>query len=78
MKNKILLAAFLCGFLASCRGPLKTTINAIDDTWQLIGREYISYVEADTSLTKEGKEICKKTATQMNRLIKAAKDSYGN
>jgi hypothetical protein len=62
--------------LASCRGPLPTTIDAIDKTWGVIQPEYIGYIDADQSITDDSKATRIRTAVLMSKLIETAKESY--
>jgi hypothetical protein len=75
--KKLLFLSLLCVGMASCSGPNKLTISAIETNWGVIGPEYIQYIDKDESLTPEYKETKKRTAEMFGKLIEEAKKSFG-
>jgi len=72
MKKLILCTAFVLA-LAGC-SINQQFVETCDNTWQVIGPEYVEYVQKDETLDEDTKKIRLRTAEIFTRLIEEAKD----
>lgn len=68
------LAALLVCALSACGSVNQDFVKAMDESAGVILPRYKDYVDADTTLDPDSKELRKKTADKMRQLIDAAKE----
>jgi hypothetical protein len=69
--KRLLPAVFL--LCASCALPDRAFVEAVDKSWKAIGPRYKAYLEADTSLDPETRELRIETADGLTVSIDKAK-----
>jgi len=75
MKRYLALFLFLALVLPGCGTLDQAFVKAVGDSWDVIGPEYVAYVQNDTTLDAGTKKIRENSAKSLSELIAAAKAS---
>jgi hypothetical protein len=73
MKTLTVITVLL--FVVGCCPVNDMFVKSVDSAWEVIGPEYIQYVETDDTLDDDTKTIRKRTATMLTEMIKEAQDA---